>query len=577
MSQPLASPERPGPASNVPAPPKLSPSEAPPLQLTVQARWLLGTACLFVVCGFIFDRPLAAALGGLPAVLLGWAWTNARTAMAGFPERAHLTVGNLDLSRAAQSRSKELRMLLGRVLVAEVHCDLGDARTTRDATITPAAVSPSVATVEGSGSHRILRFTPSRVGDAWIQGFYIRVPVGLGMFQLTAFVPSHLRVTVLPKHYPLRQQAPLTATRSSLQEQAGAVFSRRRGMSLEIRELRDHAPGDPFKHIAWRATARRGKLISRDFESDLVLSTFVVVDASPSMFWGTPGTARIDYAVEVAYNVLSAVVGRGFKAGLLVADDKVRLSVPLGAGRGHLPRLVEALLEIPALNHADRTEITERELAETVARWFKQHRDTSLLLPSSLASKDPRDSGLDEARLVAVARDELARLLASRTRRQAVVPLDDYARDAKSSVLRAFCRYAGLPLPLDPTPKPSGQARGLENALHEVIASRGGPHTVIVISDFYSADDLDTLRRVALACRRRRHSLVVFCPWDPNFERGAPLPDKMSEAILEVARLRVNHNLEAAQALLRPAGVRFLRCSPHDVVPRLLERLRHVA
>jgi len=557
--------------------PNAAPVWQRPVRLSLAGKWLIGTSALFVVCGILFDRPVVTALGGIPIALLGWGWAVARTTLARYPEQARITVGNLDLSRRSQVGSDEVRMVLGRTMVAEVVCDLGDRRLERTARMHPVAVSPSRALLEGQGSQRSLRFTPSRVGDAWLQGFDLTVDVAMGLFTVTTFIPSLLRVTVLPRHYPLRQQAPLVATRSSLQERAGAVFSRRRGMSLEIRELRDHVPGDPFKHIAWTASARRGKLISREFESDLVLSVFVVIDVSPSMFWGTPGHTRVDYAIEVAYNLLSAVVGRGFKAGLIVNDDKVRLSVPLGGGRGHMPRIVEALLEVPWLLHADRTEITERELAERVAHWFQRHQGTSLYLPPGLTTPDPRDSGIDEARLLAVARDELASQLQRRARRHAVLPIDAYSRDAKSSVLRAFCRYSGIPLPLDPTPRPSGQARGLEGALHEVLAARGGPHTVLVISDFYSADDLDTLRRVALAARRRRHSLVVFCPWDAGFERGPALPDRMAEAIVEVSRLRVGHNLQAAQALLRPAGVRFLRCSPDDVVPRLLARLRQVA
>ena len=36
----------------------------------------------------------------------------------------------------------------------------------------------------------------------------------------------------------------------------------------EIRELRDHAPGDPLKRVAWKASARRGRLLVREMERE---------------------------------------------------------------------------------------------------------------------------------------------------------------------------------------------------------------------------------------------------------------------------------------------------------------------
>ena len=118
---------------------------------------------------------------------------------------------------------------------------------------------------------------------------------------------------------------------------------------------------------------------------------------------------------------------------------------------------------------------------------------------------------------------------------------------------------------------------GLEAAVHSVLRSGGGPHAVVVISDFYTADDLETLRRVAVAARRRRHSVVVVCPSDPGFDTDERPVGKLERAILDVERLRTRMNLSVAQAVLKPAGVVFLRCGPRDVVPRLLHRLRQVA
>ena len=50
----------------------------------------------------------------------------------------------------------------------------------------------------------------------------------------------------------------MRAIGGALHEQVGLHHVRRRGLSGELREIREHTHGDPFKFIAWKATARRG-------------------------------------------------------------------------------------------------------------------------------------------------------------------------------------------------------------------------------------------------------------------------------------------------------------------------------
>ncbi len=568
------SPSRAGASARSPSGPT---PRGPRLWLTPAGRTLALTGLTFLLVGVAFDRPIATALGGLPLVLLTWAYAVARVA------RHRLRHGGLIATlRPGVAEPGELRIPLGRALTLPFRLDVAPGLSPRVVTLSPAPVAPLEAAVTMTAAappaEGTLQLTPRRVGDAFFQGFVASAEVAHGLFGVRVWVPARARVTVLPRRYAARPDAPLRATRTSLQERAGADHTRRRGTGMEIRELRDHQAGDPFKHIAWRASARRGKLIAREFESDLVLSTFVLVDASPSMFWGPPGRARIDYVLEAAHHLLDLVVGRGDRAGLVVYDEAVRLEVTPGRGRPQLVRLLEALLEVPHLVHEGRTELTDRELVERAAAWLEaQDGVTCRVATRDPKRADPRASPHDLARLVQLAQRRLDAELVARDLSRPVVPLFSYARDPQRAILRAFCRHLGVPLPLDPTPRPGAQARGLEAAMEHVLTARGGPHAIVIMSDLYSADDLEALRHIAAAARRHRHSVVVVCPDHPGFEGAAAGADALEDAVLDVARLRVSHSLELAQAALRPAGVTFLRCGPEDVVPRLLQRLRQVA
>ena len=55
---------------------------------------------------------------------------------------------------------------------------------------------------------------------------------------------------------------------------------RRRGEGTELYELREHVSGDPFKRIAWKASARRGRLMVREFEREDRDIVWLILDAS---------------------------------------------------------------------------------------------------------------------------------------------------------------------------------------------------------------------------------------------------------------------------------------------------------
>ncbi|TNF23780.1 MAG: DUF58 domain-containing protein [Deltaproteobacteria bacterium] len=543
----------------------------PRLALSERGRLVGLTALTWTAVGLIASLPVVTALGLLPATLLIWGFVRARVARQRLEDRGL----QLRLDPGA-----EIRTVTGRTVVLEARPRVTPGVDVHGLELEPGVTAPTHARVVPTDEDGVfeVHVASPRVGHAWIQGFQVKATVVGGLFEVRVWVATPVAVEVLPRHFPLRSDASLRATRASMQEHSDVAYRRRPGLGLEIRELRDFQAGDPFKHIAWSASARRGKLISREFESDLALSTWILVDCSPSMFWGRPGDARIDYAIETAYNLASVLIAKRDRAGLLVHDDKIRLVVKPGAGPGQLTRIVNALTEVPHLVHDDRTELTDRELVERVARWFTAQRRQSFALPAGLIQAgSPRLSHYDEARLIEAAQEVLQEV-ALEARRAPLIPFDGYAADYQRSVLRAFCRHVGIPLPVDPTLRPGGQARGLEAAVEAVMASRGGPHTMVSISDFFTADDVNALRRVAVAARRRHHSLLVLCPDHQGFDLADADPeDRLQHAIIDVERLRVRQNLTLAQTVLKPAGAVFLSVGPEDALARILARLRQVA
>ena len=551
------------------------------IRVTSQGRLLFLAGATWAVIGLLAQQPLASLFGAFVIAVMGSLYATASLLQARLQAGKKNVISVLgegalpeETQTAVQLGSQRVRV--GESLKLRFQLRLALPLSARGLLITPLAAGSLEAKLGANESeHAILTLTPRRVGDNFLQGFRVEARTAGGLFQLSCWVPHRIRIEALPRHFQGRTLQGLRSTRAAIQAQIGSRVARRRGFGLELRQLRDHQSGDPLKHIAWRATARRGKLTSREFESDLVLSTWVAVDVSPSMFWGEPGKSRIDYAIDTAYGLLSVVNTTGHKAGLIVFDSEVRLVVSPASGRAQMVRLTEAILEISSLVHYGRTEISDRELTGLIANWFKSQERIDFNLSHGHLGEH---SNLDIARLVSRTRARLHEYLASERGGRSVISPDDYAADSHQSMFRAFARHAGIPLPLDPTPIPDGQAHGLASMFHEVLTSRSGPNSILIISDLHTATDLDLIRRSALAARRRRHSVIVFCPSDPAFDAlPATQRESLENALLDTARLQVEQRLRVTRSVLHPAGVSFLHCGPQDVVGRLLERLRRAS
>lgn len=98
-------------------------------------------------------------------------------------------------------------------------------------------------------------------GEVTIGDLRIRSGFPLGFFHRSKINPVDLRVVVYPK--PAATGAPLLAGGSIGGERRSDFFSGELGD--EIKELREYRESDPLKWVEWKATARRGRMVVREF------------------------------------------------------------------------------------------------------------------------------------------------------------------------------------------------------------------------------------------------------------------------------------------------------------------------
>src|SRR5256885_1115583 len=108
----------------------------------------------------------------------------------------------------------------------------------------------------------------------------------------------------------------------------GAAPVRRLGEGRLFGSRRGWVPGDDIRHIDWKATARRRKVITRQYEAGRRQQLPLVVDTGRLMTADIAGTARLDYAVRAALELAYAPAPHDDHVRVMAVADGVKDYVP---------------------------------------------------------------------------------------------------------------------------------------------------------------------------------------------------------------------------------------------------------
>jgi uncharacterized protein (DUF58 family) len=202
-------------------------------------------------------------------------------------------------------------------------------------------------------------------GLARFEGVGVRAADRQGFFYHDYFLRAAVELPVLPV-LTQRPGQPASKKRHNLLMPPGIHRFRRPGSGSELLDLRDYLPGDPPKTIAWKVSARRDRLITKEFESEVPVRCTLFVDASNSVrVPGVCGTGPrdvtygkpLDRLVDLAAGILQASATIRDLTGLCLFDETSVTTVKPHRGGVHLTeclrRLAGAAALTPRLGHSD--------------------------------------------------------------------------------------------------------------------------------------------------------------------------------------------------------------------------------
>jgi uncharacterized protein (DUF58 family) len=158
-------------------------------------------------------------------------------------------------------------------------------------------------------------------GRIRFEGVGIQLADVQGFFYHATFIPGVREYRVLPPLADIEGHRP-TVKRHNLLPSPGLHRHLRPGSGSELLDLRDYLPGDPPKTIAWKVSARRDRLITKEFESEVPVRCTLLVDISHSVRIGPPGRNALARLVEISAAVAQANAGARDLTGICLFDEQ---------------------------------------------------------------------------------------------------------------------------------------------------------------------------------------------------------------------------------------------------------------
>ena len=173
---------------------------------------------------------------------------------------------------------------------------------------------------------------------------------------------------------------------------AGDFRSNLLGTGTELAMMRPYVPGDDVRRIDWNATARTGETHVRVDLAERVLVSWLVLDTSVSMQFGTADRRKADVAEGVAVAVGHLATRRGNRLGVVAFGGEEFHAIPPRQGRVGLVGLLTALHGEPAAGRPRREHARRGALSDRRSRAPALARRRRLRLPglAGLAPTAPR-------------------------------------------------------------------------------------------------------------------------------------------------------------------------------------------
>jgi uncharacterized protein (DUF58 family) len=148
-------------------------------------------------------------------------------------------------------------------------------------------------------------------------------------------------VPVYPSYIQMRKYE-LMAISNKLTE-TGIKKIRRIGHNLEFELIKEYVPGDDYRTINWKATARRQHLMVNHYQDERSQQVYCLIDKGRVMQMPFNGMSLLDYAINASLVISNIAIKKSDKAGLITFQDKIGTTLPASKRNKQMMQIMEVL------------------------------------------------------------------------------------------------------------------------------------------------------------------------------------------------------------------------------------------
>ena len=130
------------------------------------------------------------------------------------------------------------------------------------------------------------------------------------------------------------------------------------GPGSEPGDAREYQPGDDVRQMDWSVTARTTHPHVRQSVADRELETWLVIDLSASLDFGTTGCEKRDLVVAAAAAITNLTSGGGNRIGAVIANGENMVRIPARGGRVHTQSMLRRIATTPSAADGVRGDLT---------------------------------------------------------------------------------------------------------------------------------------------------------------------------------------------------------------------------
>ncbi len=239
----------------------------------------------------------------------------------------------------------------------------------------------------------VYHLQPLRRGDYQFGNVVLRWLGPLGLVARQGTVQASESVKVYPNLLDVRMYD-LLLRRNRLRE-IGLRTTRLFGEGTEFERLREYLPDDEYRRINWKATARRHRPVTVQYQIERSQNVIAVLDTGRMMQTPVADIAKLDYAVNAVLFLGYVATAKGDRVGVMSFADEVTHYLAPRQGRGQFYRMLEVLYAV----EAQQVEPDYQKALTYLA--VKQRRRALVVIFTDLSSGASLDSLVAQVALLA--------------------------------------------------------------------------------------------------------------------------------------------------------------------------------